>query len=356
MAVSERTDAPEQRGWNRRTWTVLFSFGLVIVFALVGVFVRVPYVAVGPGPTFDTLGKHKGSEVIDIGSGPKQYPTDGQLRMVTISITDNLSLFSAMGFWLSGRESVAPRDSYIEPGQSRQQVDQENTQEFQNSQSAAELSALRYLKYPVKVLANTIVNGGPADKKLNAGDQIVRIGNTKVTNAQQVYEVMRKTKPGQTMPVLVESKGGGKPHEVRIKLGKNPNGGYGFLGLQPTERADTPFKINIRLNDVGGPSAGLIFALSIVDKLSPGQLTDGKTIAGTGTIDQDGEVGMIGGINFKLTAAKEQGANTFLVPAGNCTEAKATAPDGMRLIKVNTLEDAITQLHNLRDGKQVSHC
>ncbi|WP_169526883.1 PDZ domain-containing protein [Sciscionella marina] len=354
--MSEQTEAPSGRRWNRRTWTVLFSFGLVIVFALIGIFVRVPYVAVGPGPTFNTLGKHNGADVIEIGTGPKTYPTTGQLRMTTVSLTDNLSLFAAMGLWLGGREALAPREAYFPPGQSRQQVNQQNTQEFESSQSNAEVAALSYLHFPSKVFANTIVNGGPSDKKIKAGDQILAIGGKNVTTAKQVFDVMRKTKPGQSVDVKVTAQHGGQPRDERIKLGRNPQGDFGFLGLTPTNRADVPFNIGIRLNDVGGPSAGLIFALSIIDKLTPDQLTDGKTIAGTGEIDSEGRVGQIGGINFKLIAAKEQGASAFLVPAGNCVEAKATAPDGLQLVKVGSLSDAVTDLRKLRSGQAVPHC
>lgn len=364
MTVSERTrqqpepgtESEQHRGWNRRTWTVLCSFGLVIVFAVVGVFVRVPYVAVGPGPTFDTLGKHDGKTVIDIGKRGRTYPTSGQLRMTTVSLTDNLSLFAAIGLWLNGRQSVAPRDEYFPPGQTRQQTKQQNTQEFESSQTNAEVAALRYLHYPTKVLANSVVDDGPANGKIKAGERIVSIGDTKVATADAVYRVMRKTEPGQRIRVGVQ-RHGGKVHTERIKLGKSPRGDYGFLGLTPTERAGVPFDVDIKLADVGGPSAGLIFALSIVDKLTPGDLAGGKNIAGTGEIASNGKVGQIGGINFKLEAAKQQGADTFLVPAKNCAEAKATAPDGMRLVKVHKLADAVADLQKLHAGKgSVPHC
>lgn len=341
---------------TRRGWTILWSFALVVVFVLVGALVRVPYVAVGPGPTFNTLGSYNGAEVVTIGKGPKVAKTTGQLRMVTVSLTDDLSLFGALGMWVSGRQQLAPREEYFPPGQSQQQVDQQNLQQFHDSQSNAEVAALRLLKYPMKVLANSIVKGSPADGKIKAGEQLVAINNTPVRTAEQVLAVMRKTKPGQQVPVQVRA-GNGAQRTVTLMLAKNPHAAYGFIGLAPVDRADVPFDVDFKLDDVGGPSAGLIFALTVVDKLTDGQLTGGTTIAGTGEIDSQGNVGPIGGINFKLVAAKEQGASTFLVPAANCSEAKAGAPEGMQLVKVTKLDDAVTDLKKLRaHDTSVPHC
>ena len=128
------------------------------------------------------------------------------------------------------------------------------------------------------------------------------------------------------------------------------------MGLGVIDRADVPFKTTIHLQDVGGPSAGLMFALAIVDRLTPGELTAGATVAGTGEIDVKGNVSPIGGIPFKMVAAREAGASTFLVPADNCAEAKAKAPDGLRLIKVDTLATAVRALEDEHAGKPVPSC
>lgn len=335
---------------------MLWSFVLIIVFGLFGTLAPVPYVAVGPGPTFDTLGKYAGNTIVTVGKGPKTYPTSGQLRMVTVSMTDDLSLFGAMAMWVSGRDAIAPREEYFPPDKTSQQVDKQNLQEFHDSQSAAQTAALRYLKYPTVVLANTIVGGGPTDKKIKAADRIVSVDGTNVSSADAVRAVMKKTKPGQTIPVVVKT-GNAKPRTEQIKLSKSPTGDYGFLGLAPQDRADVPFKVDFKLDDVGGPSAGLIFALTVVDKLDGGQLTGGKDIAGTGEIDSAGRVGQIGGINFKVVAAREAGATKFLVPAANCSEAKASAPAGLELIKVDKLDDAVADLKKLSHGDDsVPHC
>jgi PDZ domain-containing protein len=113
----------------------------------------------------------------------------------------------------------------------------------------------------------------------------------------------------------------------------------------------SPVKVTIQLNDVGGPSAGLMFSLGIVDKLTPQQETGGKNIAGTGTIDSNGVVGPIGGIEQKMLGARNEGATAFLVPADNCAEAKPAAPKGLRLVKVTSLSQALDALHALTTGQ-----
>jgi Lon-like protease len=141
-----------------------------------------------------------------------------------------------------------------------------------------------------------------------------------------------------------------------ITLGSRDDRESGFLGIEPANEPDVPFQIKISLAEVVGPSAGLMFALAIVDKLTPGELTGGHVVAGTGEITSDGQVGRIGGIGFKMTAARETGATVFLVPSGNCFEATREPPDGLRLVKVGTLSDAVTALDTLRAGGNPPSC
>ncbi|MEU6661005.1 S16 family serine protease [Streptomyces sp. NPDC046821] len=124
----------------------------------------------------------------------------------------------------------------------------------------------------------------------------------------------------------------------------------GYLGKNPAE-----VKVNLQLGDVGGPSAGLFFSLGIVDKLdgngSGGDLTGGRSIAGTGTITPDGTVGAVGGVSLKTQAAWRDGAKVFLVPKAECSDATAESPKGLRLIPVTTLKGAVTALNSLNTGK-----
>ncbi|MFC8344368.1 PDZ domain-containing protein [Streptomyces sp. NPDC057280] len=125
--------------------------------------------------------------------------------------------------------------------------------------------------------------------------------------------------------------------------------------LNYLDLSDKNIKVTLKLADVGGPSAGLLFSLGIVDKLdgdgNGGDLTGGRVIAGTGTIDADGTVGAVGGVSLKTQAAKRDGATVFLVPEDECGDAKAELPKGLRLIPVTTLKGAVSSLTALESGK-----
>ncbi len=344
---------------SRRGWTIVLSFAIVGVIGLVGGFVTVPYVSMGPGPTYDTLGDVDGRAVVEV-DGHETFPTSGQLRMTTVSIGDDITLFGALGMWVSGRYALAPRDEYYRPGQTQEDLERENQIMFANSQSAAETAALRLLDEPVKVVVAELTRNAPADQVLEPGDQLVRVNNKDIAAQEDVRDALQGTKPGDTVQITYEREDAAA-QTVDVKLGKASDFGSddrteGFLGLVPTDRADVDYETTIHLEDVGGPSAGLIFALAIVDTLTPGEMENGRTVAGTGAIDVKGNVQPIGGIQFKLVAAEEAGATEFLVPADNCAEAVSNAPEGLRLIKVETLAGAVEALEDLDNDRNPPTC
>jgi PDZ domain-containing protein len=341
---------------TRRGWTVLLSALLVVAFGLTGAFVQVPYVAIGPGPTYDTLGQAGGAPVIQI-TGHQTYPTAGELRMTTVSLNDQITLFGALGLWASGRYALAPREEYFKPGESDEQVQQENVKQFQDSQSNAEVAALRHLGFPIKVLAQEVVAGSPADKVLAAGDRLLNVNGKQITQEDDVRAALTGTKAGQTIPITFQH-GTDAPRTSTLALAVNPDASQtqGFMGLQPIDRADVPFDVKVSLQDVGGPSAGLMFALAIVDRLTPGEMVAGEQIAGTGEIDEKGTVGPIGGISFKVVGAREAGATVFLTPEQNCAEAAAAVPSGLKLVKVTNLDSALTALDDLKASRPTPSC
>jgi PDZ domain-containing protein len=347
------------RGLSRRGWTIVLSFSLAAVLGLLGSVVPVPYVSMGPGPTYDTLGTVDDQTIVQV-DGEKTYKTSGQLRMTTVSVSDDISLFSALGLWVSGRSALMPRDEYFGPGQTEDDLQRENKKMFQDSQSDAEVAALRYLHYPVKVVAREITRGAPADQVLEPGDRLYELNGHEIKVQEDVLSALKGTKPGQRVEITFQH--GDEAKETKsVALGnatdyQEPARKEGFLGLGPVDRADVGFRTTIHLEDVGGPSAGLIFALAIVDKLTPGELENGRTIAGTGEIDVKGNIGQIGGISFKLVAARDAGVTTFLVPADNCAEAKANAPDGLQLVKVDTLASAVKALEDIDHGRTPRGC
>ena len=345
----------EGRRLTRRGWTLVVSGSLFLVFAVLGFVVPVPFVAISPGPTYDTLGRDAaGNSVIQVG-GHETFQTTGELRMTTVSLNDGISMFRAMALWASGRYALAPREDYFKPGETNEQVKQENIQQLQDSQSNAQVAALRALGYPVKVVAKQIVSGSPADHVLAPGDRLITVNGKKIVEATDVRESLTGTKPGQVVQITFQSDG--QPERtVPLTLASRPDRKEGFIGLTATDRADAPFTVTISLQDVGGPSAGLMFTLAIIDRLRAGDLAGGRHIAGTGEISETGEVGAIGGISFKVIGAREAGATDFLVPEHNCAEAKTAAPAGLNLIKVSKLDDALTQLANLKAGKPTASC
>lgn len=352
---ADQSDSRDPR-WrlSKRGWTIVLSGVLVVVFTLLGTLVRIPYVALGPGPTYDTLGAVDEAQVVSI-EGHETYSTEGELRMTTVALNDDLTLFGALGLWISGRYAVAPREHYFEPGQSEEEVEQENVRQFQHSQSDAEVAALRRLGFPVRVVVDTVVADSAVDDVLSPGDELLRVGDRQVDTEDDVHEALEDTSPGDSVSITFLPDEGAERTET-VTLTEHPDRPQGFAGFAPVDRADVPFDVDIALEDVGGPSAGLMFALAIVDRMTPEDLVGGERIAGTGEISDDGEVGPIGGISFKVTAAGEDGASAFLVPEGNCAEAEAAAPDDLDLIKVSDLDEAVDALKSLDAGEDTPSC
>ncbi len=326
---------------------------LIALFGVLGGVGTVPYVALGPGPTYDTLGAVGDTTVITI-AGEDTYPTSGHLNMTTVSLGTDLTLFSALGKWVSGRYALVPREEIFPPDRTTDEVQQEQARAFQDSETNAETAALTYLKYPMTVIANRIVEDSPAKGKLEPGDELLLVNGRAVTGAEQVREALADTLPGQLVQVRYQR--GPVTGTAEITLGSREDRQTGFLGVEPANQPDVGFDITISLADIGGPSAGLMFALAIVDKLTEGELNGGQFVAGTGEITSDGTVGPIGGIPFKMRAAREAGATVFLVPAENCLEASQRVPDGLRLVKVETLSGAVGSLDALRSGGDAPGC
>ncbi len=323
----------------------------LLVLVLLGMFVTVPYVAVGPGDTADTLGEYDKKQVIKVEGLPVHHPA-GQLRFTTIAVTDGLNLFSALGKWASG-EQLAPRDAYYKPGATREEIEQGNREQFTGSESSATLAALRYLKVPTATGVSALVQGGPSDGKLRGSDVIQSVDGAPTTDAASVAKAMEGKKRGDTVTVGVLRPEG--PAQVPVVLDEKD--GKARLGIVVGQvPADPKVKVGFGVEKVGGPSAGLMLTLGIIDMVQPGDITGGKIVAGTGEIAADGAVGPIGGISHKLKGAKRDGASVFLVPSGNCQEAKTSPPDGLRLVKVENVDGAVKALDDVREGRPAPSC
>ncbi|MFE9422954.1 PDZ domain-containing protein [Kitasatospora sp. NPDC006697] len=348
----------------RRSATMLAATLMLIALLCVSVVLKVPYSQLSPGPTYNTLGAQDkaGTPVISI-SGTPTYPTSGHLNMTTVQVTGadyQPSLLSVVVGWLRDDQLVVQHDILYPKGQTEQQSEQQNAEEFASSQDSAKTAALTQLGIPVgnEVQISEVVAGGPSEGKLHAGDRIVAVDGTEVTDPNQVAPLVQAHKPGEDVVFTVvphsQDELNVKPSDeskVTVTTTKSPETGKAMVGVVAAPGHNYPFKIDIGLQDVGGPSAGLMFALGIVDKLTPTDLTAGKFVAGTGTIDDKGNVGPIGGIAMKVIAARDAGARYFFTPSDNCTEASRNTPAGLRLIKVDTLDQALKALEQVRAGQ-----
>ncbi|MDA5286536.1 YlbL family protein [Streptomyces sp. NPDC054904] len=349
----------------RRTATMLASTLMLFALLCVGVFIKVPYSEMSPGPTVNTLGDSHGEPVLSI-SGHKTYPTTGHLNMTTVRVTGadyDMNLLEAVYGWAAGDNIVVPHENLYPNGKTDKESTQENAEEFSQSQESAKVAALKQLGIPVnaRVIVSSVVKAGPSEGRLHAGDVIKSVDGATVTDPADVAKLVTKHKPGEPVEFTVVPAADAAEAEranreptttakITITAGKAEDDGHAIVGIRAGTDHTFPFPIDIKLADVGGPSAGLMFALGIVDKLTPENLTGGKFVAGTGTIDDSGKVGPIGGIQMKTIGARQAGAEYFLTPAENCASAASHVPDGLTLVKVSTIADATKALEKISKG------
>jgi Lon-like protease len=343
---------------SRRSLTLLIaSIGTAVAIA-VSVLVPVPYVILGPGPTLNTLGQDSSGKPLITISGRASYPVSGHLNMVTVSYQgcqgDRFNIFTALVAWLNPHQAVVPESEICPAGQTQQQTQQQDTQQMTGSQQAATAAALSQLRIPysAQVVVVRAEKGLPAYGVLRAGDVITAVDGKPVTSQAGLTAVIAAHPAGTTLTVAITRDGQSKQVQVATK----ESGGHPVMGVEVTGQFKFPFAVTISVGDIGGPSAGLMFALGIVDKLTKDNLTGGKFIAGTGEIEASGKVDAIGGIQQKMVGARNAGATVFLTPASNCADTKGAVPAGLRLVKVSTLGQAVSYLQALKAGGSAPSC
>lgn len=344
---------------------MLASTLVLIALLCAGVLIKVPYSEMSPGPTVNTLGDAGGEPVLQI-SGRKTYPTSGHLNMTTVRVTGadyRMNIVEAVYGWLAHDNVVVPHDTLYPDGKTEEQSTQENAEEFSQSQESAKVAALKELDIPVtsRVIVSSVLKDGAAEGTLHAGDVIRAVDGSPVRQPEDVAKLVTRHKPGEDVVFTIApaadakaaEKAGKEPEgteKITITTQKADEGDRAVVGIRAGTDHTFPFTVDIKLADVGGPSAGLMFALGIVDKLTPGALTGGTFVAGTGTIDDKGAVGPIGGIEMKLVGARSAGATYFLTPNDNCAAAASDIPKGLTLVRVKTIEDATKSLDKIRAG------
>lgn len=326
---------------TQRNLAGLLAVPLLLGLWIVAVTRPLPYVTYKPGLTVDVLDDPDGQEIIQV-SGHKTYHDDGQLRMTTVYVTQpeaDVNLFELMGAWISRDDAVYPYRAVYAPEETAESNKVEGAIDMVSSQDAAIAAALTELDYDVNPAAEifNVTKGSPADGRLEVRDVIVGVNGVTTTSIEEAGKAVQSTPEGQDVSLTVMRDG----RERQVSVTPGERDGAPFLGIEMLPGFRFPFDVSVDIDPaIGGPSAGLMFSLAIYDTLTPGSLTDGAIVAGTGTIDPSGKVGPIGGIQQKIAAARETGAELFMVPPDNCSEAVDAPNDDMQLVRADTMHDA----------------
>lgn len=362
---------------SRRTAAGLLALGLAAALVLIAALQPVPYVTFKPGPTVNVLGEYGGEKVIQI-KGHPVYDDGGALRLLTVYSSgpeQKLDLLTVFGGWVSSSTAVLPRGSVYKKQDTAASVREQSALQMTSSQDNATVAGLTAagIKYKTVVLVGEVKEDGPAEGILNVDDELVKVNGTPVVDVDQLVSTIRALPAGKPVEIVIRRKGVLKTVSVTPKAedveqpvltgaeAACPSGQpvptvtrkITRIGFTPAPRYVYPFDVKINLgSNIGGPSAGMIFALTIYDLLTKGSLTGGKEVAGTGEISSDGIVGAIGGIGQKMIGAQRDGAHLFLVPSENWSEAIHSPYDKskMRLVRVHTISDALTAINTWRDN------
>jgi Lon-like protease len=371
----EGDKATGRRRPSRRGWMLLISGATTAALLVLALLLPVPFVKMAPGPTFNVIGAQDGKDVILI-EDTTTYPVTGALDMTTVLESGGprggLTFVDALASWLDPSDAVVPRELLFPDDITGEEVRSRQAALFSTSGSNAIAAALNHLELPVRtsVVVNAVYEGTPASGLFQTRDEIVAVDGQPVEAPSDVVDAVRNQPIGTLLEFTVrravaeESTDDGEDAEaaveelsVTITSAEDPDDpGVPYIGKGVGELYAADFPITFTLEDVGGPSAGLMFALGIVDKLTPIDLTAGQHVAGTGTITPAGEVGPIGGIRQKLAGAREAGATLFLMPVQHCGESEGHIPDGLTVAPVATLSEAISAVEAFVAGAPVPTC
>lgn len=335
---------------------------LVLLLVGLAALLPVPYILYRPGLLANTIGQYDGEEILVI-EGRETYPTTGNLDLTTVEVVGGpgrrIDLLTALHGWLDPTIAAVPEEQVYPRGTTGEQVRRQNTADMELSQRVAAAAALRALDIPVTEVpaVGAIPEGAPAEGVLEPGDVIVAVDGEPVDDAEEVRAAITTREPGDPVEVTVRRDGEEVTGTVTT-IASEQDPAMPVVGIVLATTYEFPFEVEFQVEGIGGPSAGMMFALGIIDKLTPGALNDGAYVAGTGTIDPEGNVGPIGSIQQKLVAAERAGADLFLAPAANCPDVVAATPEGLEVARVETLDDALDALEALREGdlSQVERC
>ena len=330
---------------SQRSRAGLLALCLLAVLAGAAFVVPLPYVTYYPGPTVDILGTTGGEETVQV-DGHRAYYDDGELRMTTVYVSspqEHVTLPALLRAYFDPDAAVWPRSSVYAPDETDASNDRESAVAMVSSQDTAVAAALNELGEKVDPVVEVldVTPGLPAEGKLEVRDVLLEVDGTKVSDAQDVVDAVDAAPAGEPIRFVVRR----GDEQVTADITPEKVGDDLRVGITPGVGFDFPYRVRVDIaENIGGPSAGLMMSLAIYDTLTPGSVTDGFDIAGTGTITPDGQVGPIGGIQQKIAAARDAGAELFLVPADNCDGIGGVDLGDMRLAKATTMHSAVETL------------
>jgi PDZ domain-containing protein len=321
-----------------------------------------PYVKERPGPVYDTIGEidieGEPTPIIQI-EGEKTYPTEGDLDMLTVVLEGSpqspLTWIDIALAWFDPTRAIIPLEAVYPPGTTDEDEDAQSAAAMASSQQEAVAAALGELGigYTSIVTVGAVLDGFPADGVLEQGDQLLTVDGDGIDGVTELSAALAEAGAGVEVSLGIVRDGEEQTVQIApVASTENPDGVV--IGIQTAATYDFPFDVTVNLGSVGGPSAGMMLALGTYDKLTPGALTDGERIAGTGTITADGEVGAIGGIRQKMYGADDAGAEWFLAPASNCDEVVGHIPGGLEVFAVGTLDEALEVVQTIASGADTS--
>lgn len=343
---------PVPRSERIARWILVVAV-LALIVVLAGMLIKVPYVVERPGPATDTLGTlDDGTDLVVI-KGAKSYPTDGALYFTTVRVLGGPERHISGWEWVMGHldsdSRVLPEERVFPQDTSEEEIEEINAAQMQGSQKTSIAVAIRSTgtAVPQTNLVASIGKGYPAADELELEDEIDAVDGKRMDTVEDIVTAISGREPGEVVDLVVRRDG--KQRKVAVKT-VDLGGGRAGVGVGLDAKYDYPFEVRIDAGDVGGPSAGMMFALAVRDRLTPGAMTGGEQIAGTGTIDDAGQVGPIGGISQKMIGAQQSGARWFLAPESNCDEVVGHVPDDLTVIPVGDFDEATQTVESIAKG------
>ena len=329
----------------RWSFPAKFFFFLLVIATLAA---PIPYVFFKPGVPDNVTGKL--IEINDV----KSYKANGKLYITSILVTNpNSPVFGAETLynWAIGPHVVLPRDVVYPPAVEGKVIERDSRAEMSGSKVTATAAALSYLGYQFEEIyfISRVRDYSDAKGKLEPGYRILIVDGDTINEIEEIRSAYSDKKIGDVIEIKVDREINGETRTFieKVRLVSNQEPGADperpAIGILVGTTAKFPVDIDFNISGVGGPSAGLIFAVGVVEKMTPEDLLRGRKIAGTGSISPNGEVGAIGGIEEKMIGASRKGATIFLAPRNNCPDIKHI-PKGLKVIPVSTLSEAIAAL------------